>query len=85
MSFDDKYTLFSLWKDTASVVDMLRGRLKEHEGVAGSDSVSALILGNTGGLAVLRLDSLFVLLEGSLGRSSVIGTHVTLCSELFPL
>ena len=77
MSFDDKYTLFSLWKDTASVVDMLRGRLKEHEGVAGSDSVSALILGNTGGLAVLRfLDSLFVLLEGSLGRSSVIGTCV---------
>lgn len=76
MSFDDKYTPFSLWRDTASVV-MLRGRLKEHEGAMGSGSASALILGNTGGLAVLRLlDSLFVLLEGSLGRSSIMGTCV---------
>ena len=77
MSFDDKYTFFSLWKDTASVVAMLRGRLKEQEAATGSDSASALILGNTGGLVVLRfLDSLFVLLEGSLGRSSVTGACV---------
>ena len=66
-----------MWKDAASAVDMLSGRLKEHEGAVGSDSASALILGNTGGLAVLRLlDSLLVLLEGSLGRSSVMGTCV---------
>lgn len=70
MSFDDKYTPFSLWKDTASDVAMVRGS-KEHEGTEGSGSVSALILGSVGGLAVLRfLDSLFVPLEGSLGRSS---------------
>jgi hypothetical protein len=75
LSFDDKYTLFSLWKDTASVVDMLRGRLTEDEGAVGSESISALILGSTGGLAVLRFfDSQLVPLGGSLGRSSVTGT-----------
>lgn len=54
---------------------MLRGRLREHEGAVESDSVSVLILGSTGGLAVLRfLDSQFVLLGESLRRSSVTET-----------